>query len=136
MREGWVGEEYLILFEADELQNAPARYSFPELLPGYTLLGLRSWDEFSVHDNTGHLFTVPTVPVSAIHLVPFQAPGVDQVWTADERFSGKIKWYLKPLVFGGDPLSQQNQTWISHDQHAQLVRYWNNMYRSMNAHDP
>jgi hypothetical protein len=33
----------LILFEADERQVASANYSFPELLPGYELLGLRGW---------------------------------------------------------------------------------------------
>jgi hypothetical protein len=133
MREGWVGDNYLILFEAEELQTQSAKYSFSDLLPGYTLLGLRGWDEFIVDDNAGHIFTVPTVPVSTTHLARFKLPCSDEAWTADERFAGKIKWYLKPLVFGGDPSSHQNQAWISHDQHAQLVRYWNNMYRSMKA---
>jgi hypothetical protein len=133
MREGWVGDEYLILFEADEVQSATMRYSFPELLPGYRLLGLRGWDKFIVDDNAGHLSTVPTVPVTATYLEPFHLPGVDQVWTVDEQFREKIKWYVKPLIFGGDPSSHQNQTWINHDQHSQLVRYWNDMYRSMKA---
>jgi hypothetical protein len=133
MREGWVGDDYLILFEADEQQVASANYSFHELLPGYNLLGLRGWDDFIVDDNAGHLFTVPTVPVSTTDLAPFQVPGFDQVWTVDEQLRGKIKWYVKPLVFGGDPSSNQNQAWINHDQHAELVRFWNNTYRSMKA---
>lgn len=133
MREGWIGDDYLILFEAGEVQTATARYFFDELLPGYSLLGLHGWDDFIVDDNAGNLFTVPTVPVSVTNLAPFQMPGADQVWTVDEQFRGKIKWYVKPLIFGGDPSSHQNQTWINHDQHCQLVRYWNNMYRSMKA---
>jgi hypothetical protein len=40
---------------------------------------------------------------------------------------------VKPLIFGGDPSSHENQTWITHEQHAQLVRYWNDMYRSLKA---
>lgn len=130
MREGWVGDDYLILFETDEQQVASAKYSIPELLPGYRLLGLRGWDDFIVEDDAGHLFTVPTVPAITAHLNPFRLPRVDQVWMADERLRGKIKWYLKPLVFGGDPSSEQNRIWIDLDQHAQLIRYWNDVYRS------
>lgn len=115
MREGWVGDEYLILFEDDELQSVSASYSFAELLPGYKLLGLRSWDDFIVDDNAGHLFTVPTVPVGTTHLAPFQLPTADQIWNTDEQLTGRIKWYVKPLVFGGDPSSHQNQAWISHN---------------------
>ena len=133
MREGWVGDDYLILFEGEELESVSARYAFPDLLPGYRLVGLRGWDDFIVDDNAGHLSTVPTVPVNATYLAPFRLPAADKVWKTDEQFRGKIKWYVKPLVFGGDPSSPQNQAWITHDQHAQLVRYWNNMYRSMKA---
>ena len=133
MREGWVGNDYLILFESGELQRVSAKYAFPELLPGYKFRGLRGWDDFIIEDNSGRLFTVPTVPVSTAYLAPFQLPGDDQIWTLDERFTGKIKWYLKPLAFGGDPSSHQNQAWVTHDQHAQLVQYWNNMYRAMKA---
>lgn len=133
MREGWVGEDYLILFEGDEREAKSANYLLSELLPGYKLVGLRGWDDFIVGDNAGHLFTVPTVPVSTTCLAPFQLPSEDQAWKEDERCRGKIKWHVKPLLFGGDPTSHQNQAWINHDQHAQLVQYWNNMYRSMKS---
>lgn len=133
MREGWVGEDYLILFDAGELEAVAESYAFPSLLPGFKLLGLRSWDDFIVDDGAGNLFTVPTIPVQSEYLAPFQLPGVDRVWTVDERFSGRIKWYVKPLIFGGEPSLHENQTWITPEQHAQLVRYWNDMYRSMKA---
>ncbi len=133
MREGWVRDDYLILFEDDEQEVASANYSFPELLPGYRILGLRGWDDFIVSDTAGHLLTVPTVPVSKTFLAPFQMPEVDEIWRSDERFTGKIKWYQRPLVFGGDPSSDQNKIWISHEQHAQLVRYWNDMHRRVEA---
>jgi hypothetical protein len=133
MREGWVGDDYLILFEGDEVETATAKYSFSELLPGYRLLGLRGWDDFIVDDNAGHLSTVPTVPLSTAYRAQFELPGVDQVWRVDPQLRGKIKWYVKPLIFGGDPSSHQNLAWVSHDEHAELVRYWNKMYRSMNA---
>ncbi len=133
MREGWVEGDYLILFDADELAAASASYSFFELLPGYKLLGLRGWDDFVVENNKGRFFTVPTVPVCAKYLAPFQLPVHERDLTADEQFIGKIKWYVKPVIFGGDPSSHQNQIWVDHSRHAQLVRYWNKMYRSITA---
>lgn len=132
MQEGCVGDDYLILFDADELEARAESYTFSSLLPGYKPLGLRGWDDFIVDDGAGHLFTVPTIPVEAQYLTPFLLPGADRAWATDERFSGKIKWYVKPLIFGGDP-SHENQMWVTHDQHSQLVRYWNDMYRSMKA---
>jgi len=135
MREGWVEDDYLILFDTSELEPVSNSYTFAGLLPGYRLIGLRGWDDFIVEDVAGDLFTLPTIPVDARYLAPFQLPGADQALTADERFSGKIKWYVKPLVFGGDPSSHENQTWVTHEQHAQLIRYWNQMYRSMKANN-
>ncbi len=67
-------------------------YSFPELLPGYKLLRLSDWDDFIVDDNAGHLFTVLTVPLHTKYMAPFQLPGADQVWRADEQLRGKIEW--------------------------------------------
>jgi hypothetical protein len=42
-----------------------------------------------------------------------------------------MKWYIQPLFFGGDPLSEENVTWVSHTEHAELVRWWNNVYFSV-----
>jgi hypothetical protein len=41
----------------------------------------------------------------------------------DFRYSGKIKWYIKPIVFDGDPNPGENLTWVNHEKHAQLVRW-------------
>jgi hypothetical protein len=35
-----------------------------------------------------------------------------------------------PVVFGGDPKLEKNVIWVSHDEHAQVVRYLNDLYRS------
>lgn len=135
MREGWFENKYLILFEPDEIDSTSRRYSFPKLLPGYRLLGIRDWDDFIVEDSEGQVFTVPTVPLAENHRVAYQLPKAEQELLADAQFTGKIKWYVKPLVFGGDS-SHQNQTWINHDQHAQMVCFWNDVYRSVAAARP
>lgn len=49
----------------------------------------------------------------------------------DSRLAGKIKWYIKPLIFGGDPESEDNLTWLPHDQHIDLVTWWNAKYREV-----
>jgi len=50
---------------------------------------------------------------------------------SDPRFEGKIKWYVKPIVFGGDPNVGDNLKWLNQEQYAQLVKWWNDKYRSL-----
>jgi len=47
----------------------------------------------------------------------------------DERFRGKIKWYVKPIMFGGSPTAKENMAWLSYEQHAEAVRWWSKFYR-------
>jgi hypothetical protein len=49
MHEGWLGEDYVVLFDESEVAAASERYGAWRLLPGFTVLGLRSWDDFIVH---------------------------------------------------------------------------------------
>ena len=67
-------------------------------------------------------YSVPTVPLIGRRVEPFTLPGPEVRLQPDPRFMGKIKWYLQPLVFGGDPEAGPNLVWIRHEQHAQLVK--------------
>jgi hypothetical protein len=129
VQEGWHGDDYLILFNEPEMAQASERYGIAEVFPGHVIVGLRGWDDFIVRDERGNTFSVPTVPLDARYLSPFSLPKEPQLKT-DSRFSGKIKWYVKPLVFGGDLHAGENVIWISQEQHAQIVRWWNALYRS------
>lgn len=127
MNEGWQDDDYLILLTQDEGAIAMTAYGFDQYLPGYTLVGLRGWDDFIVIDRAGVMLTLPTVPLDATNALPFALP--EQISLEnDNRFTGKIKWHLKPLVFGGDPTDKTNVAWISHGQHAEIVRWWNEQY--------
>jgi len=132
MREGWHGDDHLILFDDSEIEAACNRYAISKLLPGYRVLGLRGWDDFIVQDKTGQMYCVPTVPVLPKDLEPFSLPD-SFVLEQDERFHNKIKWYVKPIVFGGDPKAGETLAWVSHEEHAQLVLWWNDLYRSIKA---
>src|SRR5919197_1707740 len=124
MIEGWCGGDYLVLFEdgASALEQA---YGLADSLPGYHLVGLRGWDDFIVEDATGARFTVPTVPLLPRYLKPFSAAGDQGTLSPDDRVRGRIKWYTKPIIFGGDPKLSDNVIWVTLDEHTQLVKWWN-----------
>jgi hypothetical protein len=127
MDEGWLDDDYLILFSAAESEEASKRYGIVLSLPGYVILGLRGWDDFIVRDPAGNIYCVPTVPLDKQYLKDFRLPQPAAL-EADSRFEGKIKWYITPLIFGGDPEDKTNLTWVTHEQHAQLVVWWNNYF--------
>jgi hypothetical protein len=135
MIEGWCGNEYLVLFDEDDVAKITLRYEIGAYLPGYTIVGLRGWDDFLLRDHNGRLFTVPTVPADPKYLAPF-ASNIDigSIKT-DDRYMGKIKWYVKPVVFGGDAKSTENIAWVNLDQHIEAVKWWNQTYRKVSQKD-
>lgn len=133
MKEGWHNDDYLILFDEQEIALASERYDLAAYLGGFEIVGLRGWDDFILRSAMGRHHLVPTVPLDAQYLSEFALPEASAALEADPRFSGKIKWYVKPIIFGGDPKEGENLSWVSHDQHAQLVQWWNNMYRDIKA---
>ena len=62
---------------------------------------------------------------------PFQMPPSKINLERDDRFEGKIKWYVKPVIFDGDPNIGDNLIWVGHEEHAKLVRWWNKFYRDV-----
>nr|CAP47819.1 putative integron gene cassette protein [uncultured bacterium] len=128
MIEGWNDDQYLILFDEIESGEASERYRIDDALPGFTIVGLLGWDDFIVRNEQGRTFTVPTVPINTAELQPYEI-SKDPPLTLDSDATGRIKWYIKPVVFGGDPGIGDNLTWVSHEQHAELVIWWNLKYR-------
>lgn len=134
MVEGWHGENYLVLFDEDEISDLSKRYELGIYLPGHEVVGLQGWDDFILRNSLGVLFTVPTVPLSAQYLAPI-AQKLDAITPQpDPRFTGKIKWYVKPIVFG-DPVSPSNIAWLTLPQHVDAVKWFNNLYRTMSEGD-
>ena len=132
MAEGWNGKDYLVLFNDEEAQSASQRYDIAALLPGYRIVGLYFWDDFIVKDEHGVTYALPAVPCDSAELARFQIPAADHL-VPDSRFTGKIRWFIKPIKFGGDPTASENTTWVSLAQHADYVRWWNALYRDLTA---
>lgn len=133
MTEGWFGDDYLISFDEAEVASASDRYSISRFIPGYQVIGLRGWDDLIVRDSVGLVYTVPSVPMDSGFLSLYVLPEAGSSLVPDERFLGKIKWYVKPIVFGGEPSSEENVIWVNHEQHAQAVKWWNDLYRSVKS---
>ncbi len=130
MTEGWWLDSYYVLFDEDEVPRLTTNYALDVCIPGFTLVGLKFWDDFIVRDQHGRFFSVPTVPLDLRHLHPSTAPSKSDALRTDPRFTGKIRWFVKPILFGGDPRDERNTMWVTMEQHAQLVRWWNDQYRS------
>lgn len=129
MREGWCNEDYWALCEDQkETEHLTTLYSVAEYLPGYFIVGLKGWDDFVLADRESQYFLVPTVPMERASLTPFHFPARTLRLEPDERFTKKIKWYVKPIRFGGDPNANENMAWLSQDEHVQAVRWWNKFY--------
>lgn len=131
MKEGWRDEEYLILFEKSEVASATERYQLERFLPGFEIIGLQGWDDMIVRRNDGRTFSVPTIPISEDLLAPFEAPLENVSLVEDSRFTGQIKWYIKPVVLGGDPNIGENLKWVTHQLHGELVVWWNILIRDI-----
>ena len=129
MREGWNNDDYWSLCENQkEAEHLTAIYGLAEYLPGYFIVGLKGWDDFILCDREGRYFSVPTVPLERSSLAPFHFPSESLRLESDETLTKKIKWYVKPIRFGGDPSAKENMAWLSQDEHAQAVKWWNKFY--------
>jgi hypothetical protein len=131
MMEGWLEDDYYVLFGESEIPSASSRYGIEEHMPGMVVLGLRSWDDLLLRAADGSLYTVPSIPITKAYLEPFGL-SIDATRLApDARVQGRIKWYVQPIIFGGSPTEQSNLTWVTHEEHGQLVRFWNHKYREV-----
>jgi hypothetical protein len=133
MIEGWLDDEYFVLFDASEIVAASSRYYVERWIPSHQVVGLRGWEDLLVKDNDGQVFSASCVPLSPENVAPFSMPSLPYTLSQDSRLVGKIKWYVKPLVFGGDPVDEANISWVSHEQHGQLVAWWNELYSQLRA---
>ncbi len=134
MKEGWYGNEYLILFEGEEIEARGRDYTIGQYLPGHTLLGLAAWDNFIVREDTsGKLYKVLTLPMRPEYRQPCEIDLEEAILNLerDMRYYQKIKWYVDPVVFGGDPEPGENMVWLPHKEHVEAVQYWNHIFDNM-----
>ena len=129
MHKGWCNNDYWSLCEDKaEVEQFTTLYGLAEYLPGYSIVGLKGWDNFILADQEDRYFLVPTVPLEQASLDAFSFPAAPMRLESDPRFADKIKWYVKPIRLGGDPSAKENMAWLSQDEHVQAVKWWNQFY--------
>jgi hypothetical protein len=137
MIQGWNNDDYLILFdEQNEAVKMAERYTVTSSLPGYALIGLKSWDDFILRDAKNQHFTIPIVPLDLQYLQIFNFDLNSSKLLVDQRFTDKIRWFIKPIAFGGDPNAETNTSWITINQHIEAVKWWNQLYRDVKLKKP
>jgi hypothetical protein len=130
MVQGWNNSNYLFLVEnKDESFEFTIKYKFNEFLPEFQFVGILNWDEFLVADSNSKHYVIPTIPLDVKYLTPI--PDFDQEFNLipDQKLFNLIRWHVMPVVFGGDPTSEENIKWIDLDQHVDVVIWWNEQYR-------
>jgi hypothetical protein len=90
MREGWAEDDYLIIFSDSEVGFATVRYQMDRFLPGYVVVGLKSWDDVIVQNGEGNTYTVPSVPL-VVKFFDRYSLQRDVLLETDTQLSGKIK---------------------------------------------
>ena len=129
MTEGWLQENYFILFTGEESAASTKGYDIQKYLPGATIVGLKGWDDFIIQMPDGKRYTVPTVPLLRQYMSELNGDGYrTERLSPDPEKAGKIKWYVTPIVFGGDAGSGKNMIWVDLVTHQQLVKWWNEEY--------
>jgi hypothetical protein len=129
--EGWLDDNYVILFSEAETESIFDAYGLNSTIHGYRLVGILSWDNFIVKNSKGEIFKIPTVPAISKYLEPVEFNKIKKSLNKDDRLTNKIKWYIKPIIFGGDPELEENITWVSIEDHTKLVKWWNEKYLEM-----
>jgi len=126
MKHFWVDDIHYNLFEEEE-HLLISKYKIDLYISGYKLIGLIGWDEFLLEKDKKY-FKVPTVPIDINNLEEISDICKLNELTNKESIYDKIKWYTKPIVFGGNPKDEKNIIWVDIEQHIKLVTFWNNKY--------
>ena len=125
--EGWWHDDYVTLFR--NVAEATERYGVSEYFPGCKVLGLLSWEDFILEEASGRIVRAPCVPCTPSYAEHLDSVPDSSALESDKRFTGRVRWRVKPLVFGGDPEDEANISEVDFEQHAKLVQWWNGMYR-------
>ena len=129
MKEGWYNDDYWMMCEdQQESEHLTTLYGIRKYIPDYFIVGLKGWDYFILCDRNSHYFTVPTLPVNHKEIKAFHLPEPMRL-ESDDKLTKKIKWYVKPIAFGGDPSSDENIAWLTTEEHSDCVKWWNQIYQ-------
>lgn len=139
--EGFLGEDYLMLWPVEDLVSLNRGYEVETYAPGLLLFGSNGGGEAFAFDRrrTGPpIVMVPFVPLE-LDKVEDAAPAFQEFLGSfsddgeedqmPEEYKGKEIFEIMPVYLGGDPVDPQNKVLLDREQHQEVCRYWNRLIR-------
>lgn len=130
MNSGWNDEIFYNLFEDNEIKMFNQKYILTNKPNEYKIIGLYFWDDFIVSKGQ-ELVKIPTIPFDLKYEEKIEINLENIHLDNDKKINNYIKWYNKPLIFGGSPELDDNIQWINIEHHIELVNFWNKKYREI-----
>lgn len=141
-REGFLGRQYLRLYRLEELRHLNEAYQISLCRPDLVVFASDGYGEgFAFYKGSSQLLNIPLIPIPVINenidsVAPdfnaFAQANLSEPAAALSQHPVGQELHLKqPLCFGGDWNDEKNLVWVTPPQHAELVRYWNRIYRDV-----
>jgi hypothetical protein len=142
--EGFVGDEFVRLYDPAELAQLNQAYGFPLYLPGLVLFGSNGCGDAYAYDRRGQAVSVVKVPfvpleweyveevasgVSALLLSYARAAAVSQ--EPNPELLGAEVDQVQPICLGGSATDPKNQFAFPRAKHIEAVAFWNRTYREV-----
>jgi ABC-type amino acid transport substrate-binding protein len=135
--EGWVGGDYVALWQIHEIVATNDDLEVATYAPGLLLIGTDGGGEAFAFD-----LDTPTLPVVMVPIVglsrdlmryvgesfsawlrsrPEAPPGAARV----DRLMGKNVYEINPVILGGDPTDPSNKAIVTRDELIRIAKWWN-----------
>ncbi len=149
--EGFVGEEYVILWAVEELAEMQQSYQVVSFAPGLLIFGSNGGGEafgFDTRLLSRKVVKVPFVGMSWEYAEPvgdaFLAFLANLHSTGSNQYprlsnpdcQGKEVFEITPVILGGSPTDPSNKMILGRREHIQAVAHWNGVIKGMRANGP
>jgi len=147
--QGFIGEQYVILWRIEELVDLNMAYEVRDNAPGLFLFGSDGGGEafaFDLRSESLPIVSVPFVGMDlslALAIAPSLGSFLEQLCESiaameeptyrPEDSDGKEVFEIQPVILGGSPTSPGNKAMLNRQQHIEAVKYWNGIVRTMRS---
>lgn len=137
-KEGFLGSEYIHLYGLDELVDLNNSYGAPTFLPEAFIFGSDGCGEaYAFRSSDGAVIQIPFIPL-IVQFAEFVAPtfadfiehcaATGDSGPLNRETIGMEVHEKHPIALGGDPTDEDNKVFVPPLEHAELCRYWTEVY--------
>jgi hypothetical protein len=143
--EGFLGDEYLRFYPADQLISLNNAFCTQEFLPGRFIFGSNGGGEawaFDIRIKPAAVLKMPFIPMHDRYSHSFgtfeefivrlaNTGNKTEQRRVNPAVIGKEIHEIKPIAFGGDPGANDNKAYLTPAEYAPYVVWWNRKYRGL-----